>query len=163
MQASICMWVIIFKSMVKRWTQFGKQLQRNGQPECAQLWQVGRNYNTCFALSLLSSWQTEVWQKFSLTSSFWYACVNIFYNYKLKYARASICCLKNKLWWASLQIFFSNRHCFYTRVRDVYLAVQAETQQHDEEQRSPQLKDGHGGEDFRVHNKHQARTWNIIQ
>lgn len=48
--------------------------------------------------------------------------------------------------------------CVYRSVRNVYLAVQAQTQQHKEEQRGPQLKDGHGGEHFRVHNKHQTRT-----
>lgn len=40
----------------------------------------------------------------------------------------------------------------------IYLTVQAQTQQHEEEHSRPQLGDGHGGEDVRVHHKHQART-----
>lgn len=41
---------------------------------------------------------------------------------------------------------------------DIYLAVQAQTQQHEEEESGPQLGGGHGGEDVWVHHKHQART-----
>lgn len=40
----------------------------------------------------------------------------------------------------------------------VYLAVETKTQQHDKEQWSPELIAGHGGENFRVNNKHQTRT-----
>lgn len=44
------------------------------------------------------------------------------------------------------------------RMETGYLAVEAQAQQHEEEERSPQIGHRHSGQDFRVYHKYQSRS-----